>query len=63
MEVAGNQRGEDRLVKLADLAHNSDVTRLDGEPTEKDMQRLEKYRKAISILEEAAGQSVESLPN
>ena len=39
-----------RKVKLADLAHNSDLTRLDHEPTSMDLQRLEKYRKAIAIL-------------
>ena len=38
-------------VKLADLAHNSDVTRMDHEPTEKDLARLEKYRKARELLE------------
>lgn len=38
-----------RTVKLADLRHNSDVTRLDSvdEKTEK---RLEKYTKAMEIL-------------
>jgi hypothetical protein len=30
--------------------HNSDITRLDYEPTEKDLKRLEKYRKARKIL-------------
>lgn len=39
-----------RKVKLADLAHNSDITRLDHEPTETDLKRLEKYRKAKEIL-------------
>ena len=41
-----------REVKLADLAHNSDLTRLDHEPTESDLIRLEKYRKAKEILTE-----------
>ena len=36
-------------VKLADLAHNSDLSRLDR-VTEKDLQRVEKYRKAMEIL-------------
>ena len=40
-----------RKVKLADLRHNSDLTRL-GAPTEKDLRRIEKYRKAISLLED-----------
>ena len=35
-----------REVKLADLRHNSDLSRLDA-PTEKDKMRVEKYRKAI----------------
>ena len=39
-----------RKVKLADLAHNSDITRLDHQPTETDLKRLEKYQKAREIL-------------
>lgn len=39
-----------RHVKLADLRHNSDITRLDA-PTEHDYARLEKYRAAIALLE------------
>lgn len=38
-------------VKLADLEHNMDITRLDH-PTESDYQRLEKYKKAIMILKD-----------
>ena len=38
-------------VKLADLRHNSDLTRLD-EVDEKALRRAEKYRKAIGILTE-----------
>lgn len=38
-----------RKVKLADLAHNSDLTRLE-EVTEKDLLRVEKYKKAIDFL-------------
>ena len=38
-----------RAVKLADLAHNSDPTRLDV-IDEKDKERLDKYQKAIAIL-------------
>ena len=37
-------------VKLADLTHNSDVTRFNRPMTEKDTARLEKYKKAIAIL-------------
>ena len=38
-------------VKLADLKHNSDVTRLDV-VDEKALQRGERYRQAIALLEE-----------
>lgn len=37
------------VVKIADLIHNSDLSRLD-EVTEKALQRVEKYKKAIEIL-------------
>lgn len=40
-----------RKVKLADLYHNSDVTRL-IEVTGKDINRIEKYKKAINFLSE-----------
>ena len=40
-----------RAVKLADLRHNSDPTRAVLHPTEHDMQRHAKYKKAIAILE------------
>ena len=36
-------------VKLEDLKHNSDVTRI-IEMTDKDLQRIEKYKKAMEIL-------------
>ena len=36
-------------VKLADLRHNSDLTRLD-EVNEKALKRVEKYKKAIEML-------------
>ena len=39
-----------RAVKLADLCHNSDLSRLDT-VTETDRQRVEKYRQAIALLE------------
>ena len=38
-----------RKVKLADLYHNSDPNRMEN-PTPKDLERKEKYRKAIEIL-------------
>ena len=41
-----------RKVKMADLSHNSDPSRLNGEPTEADRERFEKYRSAMVILEE-----------
>ena len=40
-----------RKVKLADLHHNSDTTRLD-KVDEKALQRVEKYKIAMAILEE-----------
>lgn len=40
-----------RTVKLADLKHNSDRSRL-SKITDKDLKRLEKYHKAIQFLEE-----------
>ena len=40
-----------KKVKLADLAHNSDLNRLD-KVTEKDLKRAEKYKKAQEILSE-----------
>jgi len=39
-----------RRVKLADLRHNSDMSRLD-EVTPRDLARAEKYKQAIAILE------------
>lgn len=41
-------------VKLADLAHNSDLSRL-PEITEKDRLRIEKYRKAMAYLYSVSG--------
>lgn len=48
--IAGNPIA--KKVKLADLTHNSDLTRLDHEPAEKDRQRVAKYAEAIRILSE-----------
>ncbi|MBP3972712.1 GTP pyrophosphokinase [Bacillus sp. WL1] len=45
--VKGNSLA--RTVKLADLKHNSDLSRL-ARITDKDLKRLEKYRKAIKFL-------------
>ena len=40
-----------RAVKLADLKHNSDMSRFD-KITQRDIERAEKYKKAIMLLEE-----------
>ena len=40
-----------KAVKLADLAHNSDLTRMD-EPDEKALARVAKYAQAINLLKE-----------
>ena len=42
-----------KKVKLADLAHNSDLSRLNHEPTEEDLERCRKYQKSIEILQES----------
>ena len=39
-----------RRVKLADLKHNSDLSRIDH-PTEGDFERIKKYQTAIAFLE------------
>jgi (p)ppGpp synthase/HD superfamily hydrolase len=39
-----------RKVKLADLKHNSNITRIE-EPNEWDYKRIDKYKEAIKILE------------
>ena len=49
-EIAKNPLA--KKVKLADLDHNSDLTRLDHEPTEQDLERYQKYQKAREILME-----------
>ena len=41
-----------RKVKLADLKHNSDLSRLD-KIDDKALERVEKYKKAIGILQES----------
>ena len=38
-----------RAVKLADLAHNSDLSRI-GEVDDETRERLEKYKKAMALL-------------
>ncbi len=44
---SGNQIAID--VKFKDLTHNSDLSRLPN-PTEKDLNRVEKYKRSIEIL-------------
>jgi len=44
-----------RRVKILDLEDNCDPTRIPN-PGEKDMQRLEKYRKALSVLRDQKGE-------
>lgn len=39
-----------KKVKIADLLHNTDTTRLSGVPTDADLARCEKYRRAIELL-------------
>ena len=39
-----------RVVKIADLHDNMDLTRI-ASPAEKDLARLEKYRRALALLE------------
>ncbi|MDZ4858070.1 MAG: GTP pyrophosphokinase [Candidatus Hydrogenedentes bacterium] len=43
-----------RRVKLADLADNSDLSRI-AHPTQKDFERVEKYRRAIAQLSGTEG--------
>jgi len=40
-----------RSVKIADLRHNSDLSRLEA-PSEEDLRRREKYQDALKLLEE-----------
>lgn len=39
-----------RAVKMADLKHNMDITRISN-PSEKDYARIEKYKKSLAFLE------------
>ena len=49
-KIKGNKVA--RTVKLADLKHNSDLSRLNN-VDEKAMKRIEKYRQAIALLSES----------
>ena len=44
-----------RRVKLADLEHNSDLSRIDH-PTDRDYERIRKYQTAIAFLERRIGE-------
>lgn len=46
-----------REVKLADLEHNSDVSRL-PKVTRADLERVEKYKKAMALLKEGGCEDV-----
>lgn len=48
VELSGNDIA--RSVKIADLKHNMDMSRIPN-PAEKDFIRLEKYKKALAYLE------------
>jgi len=48
MKIKDNQLA--RKVKIADLKHNMDLTRI-ANPADKDFKRVEKYKKALEILE------------
>lgn len=39
-----------RTVKIADIKHNMDISRIEN-PTKKDFDRIEKYKRALKILE------------
>lgn len=43
------------IVKLSDLRSNMDLTRLPHAPTEKDLERTRKYKRAYTILSSANG--------
>lgn len=49
-----------RAVKLADLKHNSDLTRLDV-ISERDISRRKRYEKAIAFLEDINSRTVDGL--
>ena len=48
--IRGNPLAE--VVKNADLEHNMELSRLSREPSDADRRRLEKYRKALELLNE-----------
>ena len=48
--LTGKRKCLAKKVKLADLEHNSGITRLNQEPTEKNHKRLYKYMLARTLL-------------
>lgn len=50
--VRSEQHPISRRVKLADLEDNMDLRRLSSEPTQKDFERLKRYRQAWERLRE-----------
>lgn len=38
------------VVKIADLTHNSNISRIERKLTSRDLKRLEKYKKAVNFL-------------
>ncbi|QNM96441.1 HD domain-containing protein [Chitinimonas koreensis] len=50
-----------RRVKLADLRDNCDLGRI-AAPTERDLERVAKYRRAIALIEQFAADHPQDLP-
>lgn len=52
-DYIGNIKSDDiaRKVKIADIKHNMDLSRLNS-ISDKDLERLDKYTRALSVLEE-----------
>ena len=49
-----------RRVKLADLHDNCDISRI-AVPSERDLQRIEKYRRAIDLIGRITGKTLKEL--
>ena len=52
-----------RKVKMADLLHNSDLTRLSSEPDKAALDRVERYRKAYEFLSAAEQKGAKENPD
>ena len=50
------QKASGRAVKLADLRDNCDLLRI-PEPTDRDLARIEKYQRAIQLINRLVAQS------